>query len=139
MSTHEPTGMSEGQRRRQDRLWAFTLHEDGVFNSRQNLFLVAESMLVVAYTTALEAKGDTSSVIAVVGLLLTLAWLYASIRHSFIINHIQEKAKTDFPDYREIYEGRKWWFLPVPSRIVTSLVVPALTGALWVALLLAQP
>lgn len=35
-----------------ERLWAFTLHEDGVFNDRQNLFLVAESMLAVAYATA---------------------------------------------------------------------------------------
>lgn len=126
--------------REQERLWAFTLHEDGVFNDRQNLFLVAESMLAVAYATALIAKTyDSAVVIAVVALTLTVAWLYASIRHSRIVDSIQTQAKTVFPDYAAIYELRKWWWLPLRSRTVTTLGVPLLIGALWVGLLIAQP
>jgi hypothetical protein len=131
----------EGRRREDDRLWAFTLHEDGVFTSRQNLFLVAESMLVVAYTTALEASagGDSALVIAIIALLLTLAWLYASARHSRIVESVQEHAKARFPEYARLYEARKWRLLPVRSRTITAFVVPLLVGALWVALLIAQP
>jgi hypothetical protein len=97
----------EEHRREEDRLWAFTLHEDGVFNSRQNLFLVAESMLVVAYTTALSAKAsDSATVIAVIALLLTLGWLYASIRHTLIVDSVQLEAKARFPEYANLYKAR---------------------------------
>jgi hypothetical protein len=125
--------------REQERLWEFTLHEDGVFNDRQNLFLVAESMFAVAYAMALDAKrGGVALVIAIVGLLLTLAWLYVSVRHSLIVDLIQQKAKEQFPDYAELYRKRDWCWLPFRSRTVVAFVVPMLVGALWVALLVAR-
>jgi hypothetical protein len=132
--------ISDEQRRGQEeRLWAFTLHEDGVFNSRQNLFLVAESMLVVAYATALDAKASGSATtIALTALLLTLGWLYASIRHTLIVDHIQTRAKDTFPDYKSLYERRNWPLLRIRSRTVTAFVVPLLVGALWIALLIVQ-
>ena len=36
------------------RLWEHGLHEDSAFNERQNYFLVAESMLLVAYSVMKE-------------------------------------------------------------------------------------
>jgi hypothetical protein len=131
---------SKERRRQEERLWAFTLHEDDVFNSRQNLFLVAESMLVVAYATALDAKATNSAtVIALIALLLTLGWLYTSIRHTLIVGYIQNRAKETFPDYRNLYEGRNWPLLPLRSRTVTAFLIPSLVGALWIALQIVQP
>jgi hypothetical protein len=34
------------------RLWEHRLHEDSIFNSRQNYFLIAQSMFAIAYATA---------------------------------------------------------------------------------------
>lgn len=131
----------EERRRQNDRLWDLTLHEDEVFNSRQNLFLVAESMLVVAYTTALAASGgrDSASVIAAIALLLTLSWLYAGARHLWIVDSVQMRAKAAFPDYAKLCDKHESRLLPIRSRTVTAFVVPLLTGVLWVGLLIVQP
>lgn len=124
-----------------ERLWQFTLHEDDVFNGRQNLFLVAESMLVVAYTTALDASSGHASAttIATAGLLLTILWLYAGARHALIVDLVQKEAKSRFPDYEELCSLRKWRLFPIRSRAVTTYAVPVLIAALWGTLLAAQP
>jgi len=128
--------LDEEQRRR---LWEFALHEDNLLSQRQNLFLVAESMFAVAYTTALEAKQSGIAVIlSVIALLLTVAWLYVSARHSAIVDLIQERARNALPEYRELYKGRSWRWAPIRSRTVVTFGVPVLVGILWVALLGAQ-
>ena len=121
------------------RLWEFTLHEDGLFNERQSLFLVAQSMLAVAYTTALVAKDNgIARAIAIVALVVTVMWIYVSIRQTRIVTLIQAKAKEVFPEYNAITAARDFLWMPCPSRYLVAFGVPPAIRALWVALLLAR-
>ncbi len=124
------------------RLWDLTLHEDNVFNQRHTLFLIAEAMLAVTYATALDASENlVACVIATMGLLLTVAWLYVSVRHGGKVQLVQQKAKAILPDYRDVAESTSTspspW-LRIPSRTVTGTLIPLLVGILWIALLLAR-
>lgn len=122
------------------RLWSLTLHEDNVFNQRHALFLIAEAMLAVTYATALDAGENlVAGMISAMGLLLTAAWLYVSMRHGSKVQQVQQRTKAMLADYREIAEStssspNRW--LKVPSRTVTGVLVPLFVGILWVALLL---
>jgi hypothetical protein len=121
------------------RLWEFTLHEDQLFNERQNLFLIAQSMLAVAYTTALVAKDDgIARAIAIVALIVSVMWVYVSIRHTRIVALIQAKAKEVFPEYSAITAARDFPWTPWPSRYVVAYGVPPAIGALWMVLLIAR-
>lgn len=82
-----------------DRLWQWGLHEDTMLFQRGNLFLLAQSLLVVAYSTILSAESGPSQsalvaarVIAVFGLPLTGVWLYAGHRHLRYSRALQDRA-----------------------------------------------
>ena|ERR1700686_5342633 len=121
------------------RLWEFTLHEDGLFNERQSLFLIAQSMLAVAYTTALVAKADgVALAIAIVALVVTVMWVYVSIRQARIVTLIQTRAKEVFPEYNAITAARNFRWMPYPSRYLVAFGVPPAIGALWVVLLIVR-
>jgi hypothetical protein len=115
------------------RLWQFILHEDLLFSERHNLFLVAESMLVVGYVEA--PKADTALAISLTGLLLTVGWLYVSGRHAAIIDLVQKDAKVALPDYKVVCEKRAglrlWRFR---SRVIVTFIVPGLFLGLWITL-----
>jgi hypothetical protein len=86
-----------------NRLWQHGLHEDSVLNERQNYFLIAESMLLVGYTTVLstpQPKVFIARVIASFGMLLTLVWIYVNIRQWYIVKHVRARAVEVLPDYR---------------------------------------
>ena len=92
-----------------NRLWEHGLHEDSVFNERQNYFLVAESMLLVAYATLLSAQQPKifiAKVIASFGVLLTLAWIYVNARQWYVLRHLRERCITVLPDYEKTYQTR---------------------------------
>jgi len=122
------------------RLWDLTLHEDNVFNQRHAFFLIAEAMLAVTYATALNASENfVAGVIAALGLLLTVAWLYVSARHGGKVHQVQRRAKAVLADYCDVAESTSSSskrLLRIPSRTVTGTLVPLLVGILWVTLLL---
>jgi hypothetical protein len=121
------------------RLWEFALHEDELFNQRQNLFLIAQSMLVVAYATALDAKeGGIALALAIIALPLTVMWIYVSARHSLVIGVVQDEAKKAFNEYRLLYSSRSWRWVPIRSRTVVAFWVPGLVAVLWLVLLAAR-
>jgi NADPH:quinone reductase-like Zn-dependent oxidoreductase len=75
-----------------DRMWQHALHLDTMLFQRANLFLVVESLLIVAYTLVLRVTtqaGNTGTamalmvvrIIAVFGLFLTVIWGYVAHRH----------------------------------------------------------
>jgi hypothetical protein len=120
----------------QKRLWEFTLHEDELFNERQGLFLIAQSMLAVAYTTALLGTGHAvARPIAIVALVVSVMWLYVSARHTRVIGLIQSKAKETFPEYEAITAARQFPWIPLRSRYVVAFAVPIAIGALWIVLI----
>jgi hypothetical protein len=120
------------------RLWEFTLHEDLLFNERQNFFLIAESMLAVAYATALASARDIARDIAIIALVITIMWLYVSARHAQLVESIQKRAKAAFPDYAAIAKEREELRPKLRSRNVVAYGVPAVICVLWVILLAAR-
>jgi hypothetical protein len=115
-----------------DRVWAHRLHEDFVLSDRQNFFLVAQALLVVAQAELLtggERLG--AAILAAVGVLLTAVWLYVGLRHHKIIAYVQRRAVTFLPEFADTYEYRP----PGPGS--TSLfisAVPGLLGVVWIVL-----
>jgi len=125
-----------------NRLFQHGLHEDNVFTERGNYFLIAESMLVVAYAGLLSSGQSSASstvqqvgilwaarILAVFGLLLTVVWAYVNRRQWQIVRHLQERARQIVPEYKVTYETR-------PKGRITSIwlmayLVPALIGVMW--------
>ena len=124
------------------RLWEHALHEDRQFYQQANFFLLVESLLVVAYSGLLAASGAggtaraggihmlaAARIIAVFGLLLTVAWLYVAHRHLVYGRYVQAKTYDRLPGYRAIRDGR-------PRGVISPLTIiayfiPVLTSALW--------
>ncbi len=118
-----------------NRLWQHCLHEDNVRYQQGNLFLVAQSLLAVAYGTILTA-GDTNlpsaRVIAAFGIAFTLTWLYVGHRHFRYFRAIQRLATARFAEYAETLTCRPpcWSSLPL---IVYAL--PSFAALMWLILL----
>jgi hypothetical protein len=129
-----------------DRLWEHVLHEDGQLFQRGNFFMLAESLLVVAYSgllAASETHGTSYSatrlllaarVLAGFGLLLTAIWFYVGRRHLKYCKYIRARAKDRLPEYRATREG--WPRGLLPSLDLITYSVTFLAGTVWILLLL---
>ncbi|GGP78422.1 hypothetical protein [Streptomyces melanogenes] len=132
------------QRAQDDRLWQHGLHEDGMVFQRGNLFLLAQSLQVVAYATVLSASSRGGSgahssllaarVIAAFGLVLTLSWLYVGHRHFWYDKGVQRRVEERLPDYRETRRASR---APGPSSMpLIVYALPILAAVMWLILLL---
>jgi hypothetical protein len=142
------TGMAPGpdrqdERDQANRLWSHALHQDEEFVQRSNFFLVAESLLVVAYSSLLTSglhvgavSGDerlllTARVIGVFGFLLSVIWCYACMRLKYVMSYLDRRTEEVCPEFRRTNKERK-----MPGRIrstwLMTYIVPALTGIMWV-------
>ena len=91
-----------------NRIFQHGLYEDSALTERSNYFLIAESMLVVAYTglisSASAAAQQTSTIwvariLAFFGFLLTIVWMYVNRRQWYVIQHLRERALELVPEY----------------------------------------
>ena len=118
-----------------------------MFIQRGNFFLVAESMLLVAYAAVLasHARSDgyiliASRIIAGFGLALTATWMLISHRHITYVRLIQRRMYTHIREYRETRAAwrnsqARWW-RKVHTNLLLSYGVPGLAGVLWLLLLI---
>jgi hypothetical protein len=124
---------------RQGRVWQHALHEDQMLFQRGNLFLVAESLLVVAYATMLPTShtgaGEilAARVIATFGLLLTVMWLYVGHRHLRYCMLIRMRMLEMLPEYRET--RARWRSSRISSLPLITYFLPSLAIVMWVFLL----
>ncbi|MFF1515252.1 hypothetical protein [Streptomyces sp. NPDC058305] len=110
---------------------------------RANLFLVAQSLQLVAYTAILSAGGAeghqahsaeiTAHVIAVFGAALAVVWLYVGHRQIRYTNSLRRRLVDKVPDFAETQaavhiRGPK-------AAVFIAYTIPALAGVLWVLLL----
>jgi hypothetical protein len=123
------------------RHWEYRLHEDLLLNERQNFFLVAESVLAVAYTEAFSSRAGGVAVelgIAAMALVLTLAWLHVNRRQRYLIGIVHEIALHELPEFAETYRRRgQGGRGPLGSTVVIAYVVPSLVAMMWVLAIVA--
>jgi hypothetical protein len=118
------------------RLWEHRLHEDHIFSDRQNYFLLAESMLAIAFTTAFGIdKRFVSYVISAAGMLITIGWLYVNWRQRRIVSHVHRRALDALPEFAETWRTRPTARLA--SSSVLAYAMPGFLGAMWTLLLAA--
>jgi hypothetical protein len=128
------------------RLWEHGIHEDNMFFQQGNFFLVAESMLLVAYAAVLSSHPTAASdnftavhVISGFGLALTGMWALISHRHMTYHRLIRQRMLACF---REFHDTRTAWqdsqgarWRKVDSNSLVSYGVTGLAGIMWLLLL----
>jgi hypothetical protein len=147
LSTSEAARDPQDLRDQRNRIWAHSLHQDEQFMQRSNFFLVAESLLVVAYSSIL-ARGLTAGssaqpyrllltarVIGIFGLLLTVIWAYSNNRMRLTSAHVAKRARDVLPEYQQTLEERKLPGGRISATWMITFLVPLLAGIMWLMFL----
>ena len=113
--------------------WDWLLHEDNLFSSRINFFVVAESMLFIAFAINSYENTKLTLVLGLTGILFVVIWLYVSICQIYsLINRIKAKLEEKWPEYR-VRKGV--WLLGEPN-IWLGIVFPSLLIVVWMFLMI---
>ena len=112
--------------------WNYQMHAEITFNSRNNFFLVAESMLILSYATLISRSclAFIKGVIVFLGIIFTTAWLYVNLRSYVNMGKLMDKNK-EIPEYKEIAGEHKL----IPANMVVGCWLPFLTLTAWMCLL----
>jgi hypothetical protein len=123
-----------------ERMWQHGSHLDSMLFQRGNLFLVAESLLIVGYTGVLPEPGTSgppilaACVIAAFGMLLTCVWGYVGHRHLRYYTLLRARMRQHLPEYRAL---REQWRPRGPSSLpLVTYSLPLLAAVMWIILLL---
>jgi len=115
--------------------WDWLLHEDDLFSSRINFFVVAESMLFIAFAINSYDIPMLTIILGLTGILFVLVWLYVSVcQIYFLINRIKAKLEENWPEYR-VRKGI--WLLGEPN-IWLGIVFPSILIIVWIFLMMQQ-
>ena len=115
--------------------WDWLLHEDNLFSSRINFFVVAESMLFIAFAINSYAILKLTIILGLTGILFVLIWLYVSVcQIYFLINPIKAKLEETWPEYR-VRKGI--WVLGEPN-IWLGILFPSVLIVVWIFLMMQQ-
>src|SRR4051794_35924784 len=121
------------------RLWEYFLHEDNMIMQRGNLFLVAQSLQLVAYTAILSASNSagqhtsssvvTARVIAAFGIVLAAIWIYVGHRQVRYTDALRARLVASVSDFAETHTAIH---LRGPKAAVfIAYTIPVLAGILW--------
>jgi hypothetical protein len=132
--TSSDTGPHDNREGARNRIWQHRLHEDLVINDRQNFFLVAESLLIVAFSE-LYTHAAPAVIVAGAGLVLTIVWAYVAKRMLAIVEGVDRRAREELPDFAETVRARSPWLSrSLRSSHVFAYVVPVILSILWIVL-----
>ncbi len=121
------------------RIWTHRLHEDDIFYAKQNYFLIAESMLALAFATAYGAHARfVGDVISIAALLITVGWLYVNWRHNAIVQYVHGRAVDALPEFQKTYASWPKSPFRFGSMDVIAYGLPAVLCTMWVLLLVAN-
>jgi hypothetical protein len=108
-----------------DKAWKYYEHADNLYASRVNFFLVAESMVVVAYVTLQGSEKLLRISIAILGLLYTYIWFDVNLRLAIRMTFLDQK----FLPHDKIYDQyTKSVSTGCPSRFFLTYVLPIPRG-----------
>lgn len=128
--TNSRSARGDGEKQR---LWEHRLHEDLILSDRQNFFLVAQSLLIVAEAELLgQSETVGAAILAGAGLLLTATRFFVIRRQRAIVLHLQARALESLPEFSDTYETRP---AGLSSTAVFVTVAPGLVAAVWILLL----
>ncbi|MFE5039314.1 hypothetical protein [Streptomyces sp. NPDC056683] len=131
----------EQQRAKETRLWEQLIYEGGMVFQVGNVFLLAESLLIVAYS-ALLASGDSNRAgehlfvlrtLAAFGLVTSVAWSYMAHRQLRFARRLERHALSRLPDYAEMVS---YTSSPgMESKLLLAYLMPAVAGIMWILFL----
>jgi hypothetical protein len=123
-----------------DRLWQRYISEEEIFNNRLNFFLVLESVLL-GVTMTLYSQGNfggSQALIlrssALLGLGLTLVWLYIAAKQKWILAIVRKTARANLPEFATLEEELEQGPWPFHIRTLLAYIVPSLFLLTWVIL-----
>lgn len=118
-----------------NRLWDYKGQMENIFYQRASFFLLAESMLLLAFATVLPTI-RIAVILILFGIVFTILWTYINWRHTAVYSHVRNRYLIQAcPEYAEVMKTRPR--SPVSSRKVVAYVVPGITLAAWLSLLIA--
>jgi len=113
--------------------WDWLLHEDDLFSSRINFFVIAESMLFIPFAINSYDIPKLTIIIGLTGILVAVIWLYVSVcQVYFLINRIKAKLEETWPEYR-VRKGV--WLLGEPN-IWLGIIFPSVLIVVWIFLMM---
>ena len=100
------------------RAWEYHKEADNLYHRRFNFFLVAESMLIVSFTTILTVDDKSlepfniAKAIAILGLIFTFSWFYVNARLDTRIYYLKKNyLERGDSIYREYMNSFKFQYL----------------------------
>ena len=112
---------------KEDFLWDWLKHETRIFSNRMNAFLVAESMLLIAYIS------NNNIVFPTLGILITIIWIVVNYRHvSGTMRSLIERVNIHFATYRVVQSEMD--NVGVPNTVLLGYVLPSIILVMWIVL-----
>jgi len=117
-----------------NKAWEYYKHVDNLYTGRTNFFLIAESMLLLAFVSIFAVdplKFKFSNIIkggiAALGLIYTISWQYLNLRLEKRMNYLTKEYLKKDKVYKEYIESAKG----IESKIILSYILPLFTILLW--------
>lgn len=125
-------------------LWEYALHADGVFNDRQNFFLLFESILlggvfaIIAAVTHVHigVLSQLLTAIAFLGLLTTISWWYIQLRQHYVLSCLIVFHRKVTPVYGSVISRIRQRPYRIDGGLFLVYILPLVVSCLWTALLL---
>ncbi len=130
----EPDSPKSMQMQDRELLWNWALHEDQLYDSRMNTFLVVHSLLVLPISTAIAENRDLRDYLplaSTLGTLLGLLWWIVLWRAHCVLKSVCKRLE-EREDSVYQFNG-----VPLPSQHQTGilLAVPVIVGLAWLGTL----
>jgi hypothetical protein len=109
---------------------------DGLYHQRFNFFMVAESMLIVSFTTSLVPQSIPfviSFAIALLGLVFTFSWAYVNRRFDFRIMWLNDEKLQKYENYKKYLKCLS--LKSIPTGFFLTNLLPTATFFFWYFLL----
>ena len=123
-----------------ERLWQYRDSEITFFNNFINAFVVAESVLLAVvgmFTSSGSSKVIIVIPVVILGLVLTLLWMYVQAKTRFILNSLKSVCADHLPEYREQLELRANSIWRLSTSWILAFLLPLLFATVWIFILFA--
>ncbi len=127
-----------------NKAWKYYEHADNLYANRVYFFLVAESMVVVAYVTLDAKQWFLRLLIAILGVIYTYIWFDVNLRLANRMTFLDENFLTYDKIYQRYMESvpkrpssRRWltYGLPIPTGIFWSLLLGHASHIWWLCVI----